>query len=106
MSLETIVARSDGVCRRRSALGSRDREDRDDLLLVVRRVRAVVVRGYRGRVALPDSGGDPEVVADERVETRRAGRVRRVELRVPGVLREADVVALRRQGGRVELNAR
>src|SRR2546428_8897638 len=83
-----------------------DREDRDDLLLVMRVVGAVVVRRDRRRVALSGGGGDPEIVADEGVEACRAGRVRRVELRVPGVLREPDVVSPWCQGGRVELDAR
>src|SRR5438445_11183734 len=83
-----------------------DREDRDDLLLVMRVVGAVVVRRDRRRVALCGGGGDPEIVADEGVEACRAGRVRRVELRVPGVLREPDVVSPWCQGGRVELDAR
>src|SRR2546428_2005656 len=85
---------------------SGDSEDRDDLLLIVLRIRAVVV-GRDGRcVGHAVAGGDTEVVADERIAARRAGRVRRVELRVPAVLREADVVALWRQGGCVELDAR
>src|SRR2546428_2129863 len=83
-----------------------DREDRDDLLLAMRVVGAVVVRRDRRRVALPTSGGDPEIVADEGVEACRARRVRRVELRVPGVLREPDVVSPWRQGGCVELDTR
>src|SRR5438094_6875948 len=82
-----IVARSDGF-RRRSGASLWDREDRYDLLLVMRRVGSVVVGRDRRRVALSGGGGDAEVVANERVEAGRTGSVRRAQLRVPGVLRQ------------------
>src|SRR5207237_5773077 len=97
-----IVARSDGF-RRRSGASLWDREDRYDLLLVMRRVGSVVVGRDRRRVALSGGGGDAEVVANERVEAGRTGSVRRAQLRVPGVLRQPDVWPRRGEGLRVEL---
>src|SRR5439155_20004748 len=53
------------------AVTSRDRKDRDDLLLVMRVVGAVVVCRDGCRVALSTARGDTEVVADEGVAARR-----------------------------------
>src|SRR5205814_206179 len=85
-----------------------NRDARNDLLLIVLWVRAVVVGADRRRQV--DIAGEvvAEVVADERVlaaEQRTAIPPRRVQLRIPGVLADSDVVAARRQGCGIKLHA-
>src|SRR3954454_11713569 len=80
---------------------------RDDLLLVVRRVLAGVVVSRDGRcIEVASVGIDPEVVADESRAAADAGWMRRVELRIPGMSRHAEVVADGLQVRRVELDCR
>ena len=108
-------------CRRRTAMwlaswkcgveGSaavlRQGNPRDDLLLVEARVLArVVVRRDRGRVGRAAADSTPEVVADERARRADAARVERRELRIPRVLRQADVVPIGVEIRRVELDRR
>src|SRR3954453_18983686 len=84
-----------------------NRDARDDLLLVVRRILAgVVVRRDRRCIEVASVGIDPEVVADESRAAADAGRMRRVELRIAGMSRHAEVVAERLQVRRVELDRR
>src|SRR5205814_369799 len=95
-----------GPARRPPACALWDRDRRDDLLLVVVRVRTGVVRRHER-----DEGGGPrgieaEVVAEERPEARGAPGVRRVELRIERVRAEADVVPDGPERGPVELDAR
>src|SRR5207244_6273202 len=79
------------------------------LLKVVRIVAMVVVRADRGSQARGAGEVVAEVIADERIlagEQPAAIPPGRVELWVPGVLAQADVMAERSQGGRIELDAR
>src|SRR6266540_765579 len=87
--------------------GLRDRDSGHDLLLVVARVGAVVVGADRGREARRPGKRVPEVVADEGGAWRaHAEAERRVQLRVPRVKAEPDVVAFRHEVRPVELDAR
>src|SRR5207253_5580289 len=79
----------------------------DHLLLVVMRVAAVVVGAHEGGVV--DRAGKivAEVVADERVgRIARTAAVRTVELGIPIVFRQSNVVPDWLEGRRVELDAR
>src|SRR5256714_10638156 len=82
----------------------------DYLLLIVVLIAAmVVVRADRGSQARGAGEVVAEVIADERIlagEQPAAVSPGRVELWVPGVLAQADVMAERSQGGRIELAAR
>src|SRR3954447_14805795 len=85
----------------------RNRDARDDLVLVVRRVLAgVVVCRDRRCIEVASVGIDPEVVADESRAAADAGWMRRVELRIPGMSRHAEVVADGLQVRRVKLDRR
>src|SRR5437879_11606264 len=79
----------------------------DHLLLVVMRIATVVVGAYEGRVI--DRAGKivAEVVADERVgRIARTAAIRTVELGVPIVLRQSNVVPDWPERRRVELDTR
>src|SRR5258706_15093098 len=84
-----------------------DGQGRDDLLLEVIRVAAIVEGADRGRVVEPASRRIAEVVADEACgRVAEAEPVRRIQLRVPCVLAQADVVPEWAECRVVELNAR
>src|SRR5437870_6875061 len=79
----------------------------DHLLLVVLRVAAVVVGAHEGRVV--DRAGKivAEVVADERVgRIARTAAIRTVELGIPIVFRQSNVMPDWLERRRVELDAR
>src|SRR6267142_1327678 len=85
---------------------SRSRQGRDDPLLVVGAVVAGLrVRADEGRHAGRAAEGVAEVIADEGADTVGAARVRRVQLGIEAVLREADVLAGSLQVGPEELDA-
>src|SRR5712692_5558463 len=67
-------------------------------------IGAVVVRAHKARNVCRAAGRIAEVVADECGSSRSTARVRRVQLRVPGVLGEPDIVPEWREGGTVELH--
>src|SRR4029077_20238784 len=69
----------------------------NDLLLEMAWVGAIVVRADRRRVVGLARGDVAEVVADEALEPVHSRRLHRVELRVPRVEAEPDVVAERVQ---------
>src|SRR5712692_3608017 len=84
--------------------GNRDR--RDHLLLIVGRVCAIVEGAHRRRVVDPAVDRVAKVVADEGGVCRTHAKApRRVQLRVPGVLAQTDIVAHGGQRGAVELDA-
>src|SRR3989442_6853801 len=83
-----------------------DGQGRHHMLLLLFRFAAVVEGADRGRVVEPASGRVAEVVADEACgRVARAEPVCRVQLRIPGVLAQADVAPEGAESGRVELNA-
>src|SRR6266852_6893575 len=84
----------------------RDRHTRHDLLLVVRAVGARVVGADEGRDDPRAADRSSEVVTDKGPDAGRAARMRRVKLRIEGVLGEPDVAADSLQVRAVELDAR
>src|SRR6266478_2271456 len=79
--------------RRQVSTGSRDWDRGDHLLLVVLRVRAVVVGADKRRVISRSGRGVTEVVTYKSVViVRRVARVRPIQLRVPGVAGQSDIV--------------
>src|SRR5207302_3435025 len=86
---------------------SRRPQSRDHLLLVVLWIGSVVERADEGRKVGRARDLVAEVIADERIRGRaEALAIRRVELRIPAVLGDLDVVPDRRKRGAVELDAR
>src|SRR6266851_987156 len=100
-----LQERPEGIAplRPKKILGNADR--RDDLLLEMPRVGAVVVGADRGRVVVPGAGDVAVIVADEPFRSADPAWLHRVELRVPGMAADPDVVALRDEVGLVELDA-
>src|SRR5438445_3143865 len=85
----------------------RSRYPRDHLLLVVLRVAAVVVSAHEGGVV--DHAGKivAEVIADERVHRiARTAAIRTVELGIPAILGQSNVVPDWLEVRRIELDAR
>ncbi len=82
----------------------RNRDGSNDLLLLVVGIGAIVVCAHKARDVHRPTGYIAEVVADEGRDASGARRVWRVQLRVPGVLGEPDVVPERRKGDIVELH--
>ncbi len=74
------------------------------LLLAVGGIGAIVVCAHKARDVRRPTGYIAEVVADEGRDAGGARRVRCVQLWVPGVLGEPDVVPERRKGDIVELH--
>src|SRR5204863_5022837 len=84
---------------------------RDQLLLVEQAVRPVVVRRHGRRVRVTGSAGrhrrrgiDTEVIADERLGRADARRMWRIQLWIPRVRRQSDVLADRREVRVIELH--
>ncbi len=75
----------------------RNRDGSNDLLLLVVGIGAIVVRAHKARYVRRPTGYIAEVVADEGRDAGGARRVRCVQLWVPGVLGEPDVLL---QGGK------
>src|ERR1700739_1430080 len=88
----------------RSALLLRDRHARYHLLLIMVGVGTVVKAAHRGRLLGRVAGSISKVVANESSGITDADPVRRIQLRVPAVRRQADVVAEGLELGRVELD--
>src|SRR5438128_10568130 len=85
----------------------RSRYPRDHLLLVVLRVAAVVVSAHEGGVVRCAGEIVAEVIADERVHRiARTAAIRTVELGIPAMLGQSNVVPDRLEGRRIELDAR
>src|SRR5215472_4563727 len=83
-----------------------NRHARDHLLLIVLLIGTVVKSAHRGCVLLDRGRCVAKVVADKGSAAANTTRVRRVQLRIPRVLRQPDVVPDRLQGAGVKLDRR
>src|SRR5438132_7771194 len=70
----------------------RNRHAGHDLLLIVVCVRTIVKRAHRSGVLCGRRRGIPKVISDESLAVTDAMRMRCIQLWVPGMRRQADVV--------------